>query len=58
MRKKGAFQNVFTKLMGKEKNFKDLDFFNVESPITIKNNVMITYGCINIIAMVSISKFL
>ena len=43
--KKGAFRTRLQKLMGKEK-FQDLeDFFNVESPITIKNNVMIAYGC-------------
>ena len=45
---KRCFQNSFTKLMGKEK-FQDLeDFFNVESPITIKNNVMVCfYGCMH-----------
>ena len=43
--KKGAFRTRLQKLLGKEK-FQDLeDFFNVESPITIKNNVMIAYGC-------------
>ena len=43
--KKGAFRTRLQKSMGKEK-FQDLeDFFNVESPITIKNNVMIAYGC-------------
>lgn len=43
--KKSAFRTRLQKLMGKEK-FQDLeDFFNVESPITIKNNVMIAYGC-------------
>lgn len=43
--KKGVFRTRLQKLMGKEK-FQDLeDFFNVESPITIKNNVMIAYGC-------------
>ena len=43
--KKGAFRTRLQKLMGKEK-FQDLeDFFNVESPITIKNNVIIAYGC-------------
>lgn len=43
--RKGAFRTRLQKLMGKEK-FQDLeDFFNVESPITIKNNVMIAYGC-------------
>ena len=43
--KKGAFRNRLQKLMGKQK-FQDLeDFFNVETPITIKNNVMIAYGC-------------
>ena len=43
--KKGAFRTRLQKLMGKEK-FQDLeDFFNVESPITIKNNVMIAHGC-------------
>ena len=43
--KKGAFRTRLQKLMGKEK-FQDLeDFFNVESPISIKNNVMIAYGC-------------